>query len=438
MAGNPMKASSTSIPFAKRGARIVLSTLGSLGDLHPYIALGLGLKARGHDVVLATSGFYESRITSQGLGFHAIRPDLPQLHNNKEMMRRAMDLRTGTEFVVRDLVMPSLRETFEDTMAAAQGADLLVSHILTFSVRLAAELLKLPWASTILAPIGFLSIHDPPVLPTAPFLGDWRFLGSPFHQMLFSFGRRKIRTWTQPLHHFRAELGLPSLSQDPLLEGQHAPDLVLALFSPSFAGIQKDWPSQTITTGFPWFDQDEVPELDGELRDFLDSGPAPIVFTLGSSAVRDAGSFFDHSVEAARRLRQRALLLIGKEAGNHLPNLPDGMLTREYAPFSEVFPRASVIVHQGGIGTTAQALRSGRPMLVMPYAHDQPDNASRLKRLGVARVLPRIQYKPLRVASELHQLLKNQAYSRRAAALASRIRQEDGVGQACAALEKLL
>ena len=418
--------------------RIVLTTFGSLGDLHPYIAIALGLQARGHEAVIATSGYYRQKIEALGVGFRAVRPDAPDFDANPDLMRRIMDLRTGPECVVHELIMPVLRESYEDTLAAAEGADLLVSHVLTFSTRLVAEKKGVPWASTMLQPFGFLSVYDPPVLPPAPFLSKLRFLGPTFHRLLFRCAKWRVRPWSEPWHRLRAELRLPATSENPLLDGQHAPSLALALFSKVFAARQADWPAQTVLTGFPFFDQDGQAGLTPELARFLDAGPPPIVFTLGSSAVRDAGPFYEHSAAAARLLGRRAVLLVGKETGNRPARLPDGIVACDYAPFSELFPRAAAVVHQGGIGTTAQAMRSGRPMLVMPYAHDQPDNAERATRLGIARTISRRRYNAARAAEELRQLLGNPAYSKRASEVGEQIRREDGVGAACDALEALL
>src|SRR5947208_14906036 len=113
----------------------------------------------------------------------------------------------------------------------------------------------------------------------------------------------------------------------------------------------------------------------------------------------------------------------------------DGMVAAEYAPFSEIFPRASAIVHQGGAGTTAQALRSGRPMLFVPYAHDQPDNAARAIRLGVARQVGREQYRAKKVAAELRKLLDDPRYLARAQDVSHRVQPEDGVLAGCDAIE---
>jgi UDP:flavonoid glycosyltransferase YjiC (YdhE family) len=236
----------------------------------------------------------------------------------------------------------------------------------------------------------------------------------------------------------RAEVGLPPTSDTPLFEGQYSPSLVLAMFSKLLADRQPDWPRQAVITGFPFYDRDGAAGMPPELVHFLDAGPPPLVFTLGSSAVVDAGPFYEHSVAAAKRLGRRAVLLVGKNPRNQPASLPEGIVAFAYAPYSETFPRAAVIVHQGGIGTTAQAMRSGRPMLVMPYAHDQPDNAERVKRLGIARTIARHRYTPARATAELRHLLDNPVYGPRAAEVGQQIQREDGVGAACDALEGLL
>jgi UDP:flavonoid glycosyltransferase YjiC (YdhE family) len=169
------------------------------------------------------------------------------------------------------------------------------------------------------------------------------------------------------------------------------------------------------------------------LERFLNEGSPPVVFTLGSSAVQQPGNFYHESLAAISRLGCRAVMLVGN---NSLPEiLPAGTVVFPYAPFSKIFPRAAVIVHQGGIGTCAQALVAGRPMLVVPFAFDQPDNAARLQRLGVARVIPRKRYTAREVYSELGQLLTEPACIASAAAAARKIGEENGVRAASDAIE---
>jgi UDP:flavonoid glycosyltransferase YjiC (YdhE family) len=154
--------------------------------------------------------------------------------------------------------------------------------------------------------------------------------------------------------------------------------------------------------------------------------------------VLTAGPFYERSAAAAKLLGRRAVLIVGKDPANRPASLPEGVAAFDYAPFLELFPRAAAIVHAGGIGTTSLAMRSGRPMLVVPYAHDQFDNAARVARLGIARTISRSGYMPTRVAARLRQLLDNPLYAGRAAGIGERIRREDGVRAACDALEELL
>jgi UDP:flavonoid glycosyltransferase YjiC (YdhE family) len=328
-------------------------------------------------------------------------------------------------------MMAVLRQTYEDTLAAAEGADLLVSHLLTFTTRLVAEKKGIPWASTFLQPLGLLSADDPPVFPQIPFLTKLRFLGPAFHRLLFRCGKWSGRSWFKPWYRLRADIGLPPTSDIPLFEG-NSPFLVLAMFSRLLADRQPDWPQQTVISGFPFFDGGGG--LPAELAGFLGEGPPPIVFTLGSSAAEVAGPFYEHSVTAAKRLGRRAVLIVGKNVCHCPASLPDGVIACDYAPFSELFPRAAVIVHAGGVGTTGLAMRSGRPTLVVPYAHDQFDNAARATRLGIARTVSPRAYLPARVAAELRQLFDNPRYLEQALAVGERVRREDGVRAACDAL----
>ncbi len=420
------------------GRRIVLTTFGSLGDLHPYIAVAVGLRARGHEVIIATTRHYRQRIEARGIGFHAVRPEGPDLDDDRDTVRRIMDRRAGAEYLIRQILMPAVQESYEDLLAAAHGADLIVSHVLTYAARLVAEKKGIPWACGFLQPLGFFSAYDPPVLPQIPLLSKLRLLGPAFHRPLFRLAKRSCRSWAGPWHRLRAAIKLPPTSENPLFEGLYSPSLVLAMFSQHFAAKQPDWPPQTVVSGFPFSDEGDLSRMSPELVRFLDGGPPPIVFTLGSSAIADPGPFFEHSAAAAKLLSQRAVLIVGNNAGDGPASLPVGVVACMRAPFAELFPRAAAIVHAGGIGTTGLAMRSGRPMLVMPCAHDQFDNAARVTRLGIARTISRRRYSPTRVAAELRRLLDDPEYSQRASVIAEKIRQEDGVRSACDALEELL
>lgn len=420
----------------RRTRRFVLATTGSYGDLHPYVAIALGLKARGHHAVIATGECYRRKVESLGLGFHPVRPDCAWV-TDPRVMPRYMHQRLGTVRVVRERVLPMLREMYEDTREASKGADMLISHM-PWAARLVAEKTGIPWVSTMITPMGFFSTHDLPVFPLTPVLSQvLRGLGPPFWGPVFRVGGFLTRPWARPFYQLRAELGLPPTRENNPLRDSNSPLRVLALFSKLLADHQPDWPRQAVATGFPVFDQDGDAGLQPDLIRFLDDGPPPIVFTLGISAAAAAGEFFEQCIAAATTLGCRAVFVTGR-SGITLPDpLPAEMFGCEYARYSQLFPRAAAVVHAGGIGTTGLAMYSGRPALVVPFSHDQPDNAARATRLGIARTLPPRRYTASRAAAELRQLLDDPSYARRAEKIAEQIRPENGVAAACDALESL-
>ncbi len=158
---------------------------GTLGDLHPFLAIALGLKARGHNVIVASYDRYREQVETLGIGFHTVRPDLySQAESDPSLARQVMDQRRGLETVVRRL-MAHLRESFDDLSEAARGADLLVSHAMTFATRLVAEVQGIRWASMLMAPSGFLSAYDPPVIGEAPYLTPLRRWAPAFTALCF-------------------------------------------------------------------------------------------------------------------------------------------------------------------------------------------------------------------------------------------------------------
>jgi rhamnosyltransferase subunit B len=290
--------------------------------------------------------------------------------------------------------------------------------------------------STVLAPMSLFSVHDLPVFPAMPWLARLYRRRPGVSRVLLRLGKWMTHPWTKPVRQLRAKLGLPA-GGDPLYEGQFSPGLTLALFSRMLATPQPDWPPHTQATGFVFHDEHNC--LPPEVVQFLNAGSAPLVFTLGSAVVHTAGSFYQESVEAVRRLGCRAVLLVGTDPQNRPPELlPEGVLAVPYAPYGDLFPRAQAIIHHGGIGTTAQALRAGRPMLVVPHAYDQPDNAWRVAQLGVARTLFPKHYVATRLATDLRALLEEPQYARRAAEVGKRIQAEAGSQRACDAIEASL
>ena len=418
--------------------RIVLSNIGSYGDVHPLIAIALEMKRRGHTPVMALPELYRPKIEPIGMEFRPVRPDIDPA--NTAMIEMIYDVKHGTERGLRGFLFPVLRQTYDDLLDAATTparADLLLLGELNYAGPLVAEATGIPWASYVLAPLSFFSAFDPPVLPPYPRLA--RADRTPgMGRMMKRLARRTTRNWPEPIYELRRELGLKR-GANPIFDAKHSPQLVLALFSRVLGTEQKDWPKNSRITGFCYYDAENGnAALPPELEKFLAAGEPPVVFTLGSAAVLAAGRFYEHSARAAVHLGIRAVLLIGNDPRNRpRGTLPESICATEYAPYSKLFPRAAAIVHQGGVGTTAQCLKAGKPMLIMPYSHDQPDNARRMRRLKVARVIQRSKYTPMQVARTLRKLLDEPEYGRRAQGVAWTLAHEDGTGAAADALEEL-
>ena len=416
--------------------RFIITSFGSLGDLNPYLGLGRALASRGHDVILALPRQYVPHAEAAGLRGHGVRPDIDPA--NRDVVRRVMDPFRGAEYLIREWMMPNVDAAWADLDALVRDGDILVSHPLTYAAPVVAEHRRLRWASTVLAPLGFFSMIDPPLMAVHPVVASLQRNFPRLYHRLIPLARVATRNWGIPVRKLRQRLGLP-VGDDPVHGGQFSPWLNLAMFSPLLAEPQADWPPHTMVTGAVSFDAVHG-GLPAALAAFLDAGPPPVVFTLGSAAVAAASApaFYQASLEAAADVGVRSVLLVGQHDG-HRPDAANrgDVCVADWAPHSALFARASVIVHQGGAGTLHTALASGRPMLVVPHAHDQGDNAIRAARLGVARVLFPTQYDRRTVRDHLRALLTGTAYRRQATEVAAAVRAEHGAGRAAAALEGL-
>jgi rhamnosyltransferase subunit B len=244
--------------------------------------------------------------------------------------------------------------------------------------------------------------------------------------------RAQVRRMEGPLHVLRAELKLPPVRYSLLMGGLFSPLGTLALFDPVMASPQRDWPPRTLVSGAALYDaaaaELDTQELQGRLESFLSSGPPPLVFALGSSAVWLAQDFWKHAIAACQKLGHRGLLLTGMPLEQPLPAT---VAAFPYLPYSYVFPRSTAVIHQAGIGTLSQALRSARPQLLIPAGFDQPDNAARAARLGIGRILPfHRAHDEARLVRELRALLADPAHERLALETAHRLRGIDGAAVA--------
>jgi len=412
------------------GRRIVLATTGTLGDILPFVAIALELRNRGLDPVLAAMEDYRWVAEAEGLAFHAVRP------GNFEMRATGLDEASVAKAVTADLragfdiMLPHLALTLADLVPAIAGADLVIGGTLSAVARIVAEAAGLPMVTVILQPMGFLSVAEPPAMRELPFLPTLRrHFGSGIVRLLYAFGSAQGRPSLRPVMQLRGELGLPCV-RDELVDGPGRTERIFAMYPPAFAPLASDAPPQASSAGFAYYDGPEGAygsSIDPEIAAFLAEGPPPLIFTLGSFVIHAPGDFYETSARIARRLGRRALLLVGRHAVAKFAGLAqNGVAVAGYAPHSLVFPRAAAVIHHGGIGTTAHALRAGVPQLVCPLFGDQFDNARRLRNLGVARVVRLRRYTEVRAAAALTALLASERTSAAARALAPAVIQADG------------
>ncbi|MGH9820862.1 MAG: glycosyltransferase, partial [Pyrinomonadaceae bacterium] len=235
-------------------ATIVLTTFGSLGDLHPQIALGLELKKRGHRIRFATMDFYRPNIEMLGFEYLPMAP-----HLDPEEVARApelMDAKTGTAKLLREIIMPNLRPMYDDLIKAVVDADLIITGEIVYAARSVVEKSGIKWVSTTLAPLSLFSTSDPSVPPQAPWFENLRGLGVTFHRGVNGLMRWMTSDWLTPYRDFRRELGLTE-DHDPIFEGKYSDLLHLVMFSKALAKPQPDWPPASLQTGFCFYDGQE-------------------------------------------------------------------------------------------------------------------------------------------------------------------------------------
>ncbi len=391
---------------------ILLLPFGSAGDVFPFIWLGRQLMARGHRVTMITACLFEEHARKAGLNFIP----LGEKDEFEAMIRdpRIWKLGHGTK-VVFDFAAKSV-EPYLAAIESCGKVDLMLAPVTAFAGRLAREKHGTPLITVHLQPAVFLSAHETPLLHPAMRL--LRAMPVWFKRLLFSLPN-PVDLFALPKVRRICEANGVKPPRSLWREWWDSPDGVLALFPEWFAKPQPDWPTNLLQWTFPLEDLATEQALKPELQAFLAGGERPVVFTPGSANVQ-ASRFFAVAAEAVHRIGCRAVF-VTRDPGQVPPNLPASILTVEYAPFSTLLKHASAFVHHGGIGTLSQGFAAGVPQLVMFMAHDQPDNADRLERLGAGIGLSVRQFIPGRVMNTLQRLLGEAAFRNEAGMCARKV-----------------
>lgn len=401
--------------------RVILTPVGSNGDVLPFVSLGAELHRRGCDVHVMTSPYFQRHVEAEGLTFHALGTTEQYLDTARDP--NLWHPTRGFGVVATQIAGPAMREMYETVEAlVAPGETVVVGSVLALGSRLLHDRIGVPFVTVHLQPTVFRSVIDPPSFGLYMPRSRWG------RKLFFKLADLLAldRFLRKPINAERRRLGLPPI--DHVEPWWHSPQQVIGLFPDWYAPKPDDWLPQTVLTGFPLADGGKAQPLSDGLSRWLDWGDPPVVVTFGS-AMMHAEKLFAAAVDACGRIGRRALLLTPFTAQLPQP-LPSHAAHFDYAPFRSLFPRAGAIIHHGGIGTTSQCLAAGRPQLIVPHSHDQPDNALRVARLNAgASIKPRAA-RPHAIASVLTELLKTPRFTEGAAVCAKKLREP---GQAIAA-----
>ena len=419
------------IPAGRRGI-VVLATVGSLGDLYPILSLARALEAAGLEARLALAPDDCAVARSWGLDATPIGPSRREMCDRLGMTEdeiAAAILRDPGPLLSRVLI-PMLPALTAQVRPLCDDATAVAATSFALHAFLAGEMAGRPLVPILLQPMLTFSAIDPPrtgafraAVPGPP-IGPLAGAARAWNRVVIAAAHATLRLrHRRELNGVRAKLGLPPMTGTPLID--HGGDVArrIGLWDETFAPVAPDAVPDLVATGFPRSPGGEMALAE---RRWVEDGPPPLVVTLGSIAQNlGGGTFWDEALDLARRLDMRAVFLHGQAP---VPDDPR-ILALRYAPHADLFPRAAAIVHHGGIGTTAEAIRAGRPQLVVPVGGDQPDNASRLQDLGLADALPLRRFTGKRAAARLSALLSRFDYPE-AEAYADFLRARDGAAEA--------
>ena len=415
----------------------MLATAGSLGDLYPVLSIAKSLEDLGVEPRLLLSPDDCEVARSWGLAATPLGPTRAQicaeLGRTQDELVTAF-LRNPIPFL-RRVAIPAMAAMIPQTLAACRGAGCVSGTFLAFGAGFAAEKAGLPYVPLALQPLLTYSALRPPRGPGFDLMAraPSNALTLGWNRALLSATKGVLRSSLHgPLNRLRAEMDLPPFEGTAMVDpgGGDVP-MRLALWSEAFAPVPPDAPAGLRAVGFPRAPLGEMPAA---ARDWLERGPAPLVVSLGSIAQNLGGpAFYEEAVALGRAMGLRTVVLHGQAAA---PAPAPDVLATPGLPHGALFPHAAVLLHHGGMGTMAEALRAGRPQLVLPIGGDQTDNASRLVDLGVAVTMAPDRFTAAR-ALPLLQDLRARFDADAAGELARRITQEDGARVAARELARI-
>ncbi|MBK8988154.1 MAG: glycosyltransferase family 1 protein [Chloroflexi bacterium] len=405
--------------------KILILTIGSRGDVQPYVALGRGLQQAGHTVAICTGDLFKEMVTAHGLAFWPMDDEMIRLSASPEA--RQMIEGGGNPLKAINLVKPMIRRMMADIWQAAQSVqpDLIIYHPKTMGGYHVAEALNVPVILSLVLPM-YSPTREFALPLTAANLGG--FLNRQTYRMVPLISA----PYSSVVNDFRQELGLKPcgkmLDETKLPDGRSTP--VMYGYSSHIVPRPADWPPTTTVTGYWFLPPDESWQPPADLTAFLQAGPPPVYIGFGSMAGTQPERLADMAVQALQQSGQRGILATGW-GGLKPGDLPDTILKLESAPHDWLFERVTAVVHHGGSGTTAAGLRAGQPSLICPFIADQPFWGERVHQLGAGpKPIRQKQLTAEKLAAAIQQMVADGVMRQRATAVGRALHAEDGIANA--------
>ena len=418
--------------------RIALLSIGARGDAQPLVALGLGLKNAGYEVVIASHLHNKDLIQNYGLEFSPVKFDFKKFLHGKggqavlDPKGNSLRSLTGLARLVR-AIQPGVEEMLFDSLNASKGADAVITAAINPGYHI-AEKLGVPCFLVELYPFSPTGDFPPPVIPSKYDLGKTlnRLTYTIVEQLTWLAFKKNVNKWRKKLDLSAVKF----INHFSYVRKKKIPHL--NAYSRFVVPEPKDWPKRMHTTGYWFLDKPKGWQPTKELADFIENGSSPISIGFGSMTDKNNEKLATILVEALEKTGQRGILLSGW-GGLGNKNLPKTILRMDAVPHDWLFPKMKAIIHHGGAGTTGAALRSGIPSIAIPFFGDQFFWGKQIQKIGVGpKPLPIKNLTSENLSKAINQMLTNETMRSKAKKVGRKIREEDGVGNAVRAINRYL
>jgi rhamnosyltransferase subunit B len=380
---------------------IVISTIGTVGDVLPYLSIAKSLQECGHNTVVATCEIHRELCDKNKIRFKPLSPNLDI--GKDALIKRMMNSRHGEGIIFKEVILANIENSYNELFEITDDCDILINHCYCYAGPIVAEKKNLLWISGHLSPVNFWSAFDPSIISISEYLIHLPKMGLVVNRYFIQKAKKQLLDWCSPIESLRKKLGLPYF-EHPVFEGMFSKHLSLALFSSEFAKPQKDWPKSCIQTGFVRQHNSEWKNL--ALEKFIFENDRPlIIVAFGSSVVNNCENIYSIIENISAGSKCKFLFIGGNKGFNS-----DKLFYLDSVPYRSVFKYGKLIIHHGGIGTTSDAMLAGVPMIILPQFADQPDNAYRVRKLGLGNFIQKSKLCEKSLGKMIKKMLTNNDY----------------------------